>query len=313
MEPYSQTYQEVRLLFRKAAERAGAAIREYPVAKGRTDHELVIDVASLGHPEPVWSLVVSSGLHGIEGFFGSAIQTAYLRTISGPELTDSRGQLVFIHALNPFGFAMLRRFNEDNVDLNRNFLLSGEKYLGSSKQYAQLDHFLNPPYPPRSGDFYLAKALWNIIRFRYRALKQAVAEGQFEYPKGLFFGGDKPSESTKIFQNEIIKRIRGRCIVHLDFHSGLGKSASYKLLVPKQRRHDLPRYSAIFGPGNVEVIGGRKGVAYDVRAISEATLLRSKELTIISCLPNSGLIQGFGSWVRFALKIKPISSRRKAA
>ena len=27
-----------------------------------------------------------------------------------------------IHALNPFGFAHLRRANEDNVDLNRNFV-----------------------------------------------------------------------------------------------------------------------------------------------------------------------------------------------
>ena len=29
--------------------------------------------------------------------------------------------LVFIHAVNPYGFSQLRRVNEDNVDLNRNF------------------------------------------------------------------------------------------------------------------------------------------------------------------------------------------------
>jgi hypothetical protein len=29
---------------------------------------------------------------------------------------------VLVHALNPFGFAMLRRWNEEGVDLNRNAL-----------------------------------------------------------------------------------------------------------------------------------------------------------------------------------------------
>jgi hypothetical protein len=68
MEPYSQTYQEARKLFREAAQCAGADIQKYVVAKGFTNEELAIEVASFGHPEPVWSVVVSSGLHGIEGF-----------------------------------------------------------------------------------------------------------------------------------------------------------------------------------------------------------------------------------------------------
>ena len=42
-----------------------------------------------------------------------------------------RSARYFIHALNPFGFAWLRRVNEDNVDLNRNF-----------------QDFLSPAFPP---------------------------------------------------------------------------------------------------------------------------------------------------------------------
>ena len=59
---------------------------------------------------------------GVEGFAGSAIQIQFLKErIGGPELPRSFGVLL-IHALNPYGFAHLRRANECNVDLNRNFV-----------------------------------------------------------------------------------------------------------------------------------------------------------------------------------------------
>ncbi|MFX7984992.1 DUF2817 domain-containing protein, partial [Acinetobacter baumannii] len=35
-------------------------------------------------------------------------------------LAASRLALLLVHAVNPYGFAHLRRVNEDNVDLNRN-------------------------------------------------------------------------------------------------------------------------------------------------------------------------------------------------
>jgi hypothetical protein len=234
------------------------------VGKGRTNEELAIEIASLGHPDPIWSVVVSSGLHGIEGFFGSAIQTGWLRTIPGRDRTKSRGQFLLIHALNPHGFATLRRVNEENMDLNRNFLLPHEQYRGVSEAYARLDRFLNPTYPPGFGDFYLVKAVWKILRLGFQPLKQAVAEGQFAYPKGLFFGGQQPAESTRIFREKIIAQIQARHVVHLDFHTGLGKSGTYKLLVPKQRSHEVGRYAEIFGAGKVEVVG-QGGVAYNVR------------------------------------------------
>ena len=55
---------------------------------------------------------------------------------------------VLIHGVNPFGFSNLRRCNEDNVDVNRNFLESGDDYMGAPDGYAGLDSFLNPESPP---------------------------------------------------------------------------------------------------------------------------------------------------------------------
>ncbi len=64
----------------------------------------------------------SIGLHGVGGFPGSAIQLQFLNEL--PEVRRG-GAIVLGHILNPYGMAWIRRFNENNVDLNRNFLAEG--------------------------------------------------------------------------------------------------------------------------------------------------------------------------------------------
>ena len=84
--------------------------------------------------------------------------------------------------------AGLRRFNESNVDLNRDFIPSDVSYEGAPEGFKQLDSFLNPSTPP-SWDFYYLRAGWLILRHGMSSLKQTIAGGQYENPKGLFFGG----------------------------------------------------------------------------------------------------------------------------
>lgn len=263
---YPANYHEARDLFRQAAQDLGAHLENHVVLSGAEyGGDLTIDVAVVGVEDPTWSLVVSSGLHGVEGFFGSALQTAYLRQVQRQDVIDSKGQLVLIHAINPFGFFALRRVNEDNVDLNRNFLVTGETYSGSSQLYKDLDDFLNPASPPHQFDGYLVKALWNIGRFGYSKLKQIVAEGQYDYPKGIFFGGHKTAQSTAIIETHILRWARGRHVVHLDFHTGLGKRGKYKLLVPgKRSQTDLTYYSTFLGP-EIEHLGSDRGIAYKTK------------------------------------------------
>ena len=230
---YPASYHEAREAFRRAAQELNAQIETHVVLSG-AEHggDLTIDVALVGVANPDWSLVLSSGLHGVEGFFGSAIQTAYMRHVRREDVINSKGQLVLIHSINPFGFFGLRRVNEDNIDLNRNFLVRGESYSGTSQLYRELDGFLNPASPPRQFDGYLLKALWNIGRFGYSKLKQVVAEGQYDFPRGIFFGGHNVAHSTAIIQTNVLRWVQGRHVVHLDLHSGLGKHGKFKLLVP---------------------------------------------------------------------------------
>jgi hypothetical protein len=59
--------------------------------------------------------------------------------------------LVFIHAVNPYGFHHDRRVNEDNIDINRNFLTPEEFEMAWSRDpnfagYVDADPFFNPEH-----------------------------------------------------------------------------------------------------------------------------------------------------------------------
>jgi hypothetical protein len=285
-DPFSCSYQEARRAFREAAKRIDAQLDAHVLQAGSSpDDDLTIDVASVGATNPLWSLVVSSGLHGVEGFFGSAAQVAYLSNISVRDVVHARGQLLFLHALNPFGFANHRRVNEDNVDLNRNFLLPNEPYQIDSPAYAKLSGFLNPEGAPRRFDLYLPEVLWRIARVGLPTLKQVVAEGQFAFPRGIFFGGHQAALSTKIVQRNMMQWVQGRHAVHLDFHTGLGEYAKYKLLVTSPRScGNLALYKELYGP-EVQITVG-PGVSHTRRReILDATWRRLRNRsTIIFCL-----------------------------
>jgi hypothetical protein len=83
-------------------------------------------------------MVLSSGLHGAEGFLGSGIQLVPLEKYRNMAPLSGR-KLVLIHSLIPYGSAWLWRWNEDNIDLNRNFLLSDEIFRGSPTDYLKFD------------------------------------------------------------------------------------------------------------------------------------------------------------------------------
>ena len=64
--------------------------------------------------------MVVSGTHGVEGYCGSALQSRWLESCVADRPHEFA--VVCLHGLNPYGFSWVRRTNEDNVDLNRNFI-----------------------------------------------------------------------------------------------------------------------------------------------------------------------------------------------
>jgi hypothetical protein len=225
---FSASYEEARRRFRNAARLANAEISEIPIsATGPNGLPLTIDVARLGAAKPSRALIHVSGTHGLEGFSGSAIQIAAL---NARPVIPSDVALVFIHGLNPWGMAWLRRNNENNVDLNRNFLL-GDPPPPTPVLYQLLHPLLNPETPP-SRDYFLLKLMTSLPRHGFGAIQQVVAGGQYEFPSGLFYGGSDLEESPRKFLEWLVERLTGvHRIAVLDLHTGLGRFARDFLFV----------------------------------------------------------------------------------
>ena len=258
---FSKTYAESRRRFVDAARAVDATVHSYDLDSASGD-DLTIDVAVLG-PDDAPALVVSSGVHGAEGFFGSAVQLALLERLNDASARENIRH-VLIHGINPFGFAHLRRVNEDNVDLNRNFLIDTDDYAGAPDGYARLNGFLNPQSPPSRFEPFKLRALWNIWRKGLQTLKEAIMVGQYEYPRGLFFGGKGPCKSTQIVQDNCDSWLAGsQKIMHVDFHTGLGPFASYKLLLTElSSTEHIDWYADTFGADCVEPADKPDGTAY---------------------------------------------------
>jgi hypothetical protein len=228
---FSPDYATARSRFRAAASSAGAWLESQRIdARGPDGLELSIDAALMGGSDCRRVVVVSSGLHGVEGFAGSAVQAAWLEDGPRRKALPPDCGLIFLHGLNPFGFAWRRRTNEENVDLNRNFLLSGEPYAGAPPHYGELDRLFNPPSPPSRWDPFLLKALLAELRMGRGTLRQTLPVGQYEFPKGLFFGGRSASQTHRILGEQLPGWLPAvEDVLHLDLHTGLGPWASYRL------------------------------------------------------------------------------------
>ena len=264
---FSPDYVTARYRIREAAARLECEIQAHPIdGKGPHGEDLTVDVVMTRATDADRTLVLSSGIHGVEGFFGSAVQLGVLEEWIRGNGPPPGVRCVLLHALNPFGFAWRRRVNEANVDLNRNLLGDGEAFAGSPEGYGRLDSLLNPPRPPSRWEPVTLKMLAAIARYGMPALKQAVAAGQYDYPRGLFYGGDRPSRVSEVLAANFDEWLgESRQVMHLDFHTGLGDRAICRLLIDTPlTEDDHRRLSAWFGPDSFEVAHSH-GVAYTAR------------------------------------------------
>jgi hypothetical protein len=235
---FSANYFDARERFVAACNENGFAHQALPIdAPSPRADPLTIDVGVAGATMPASALIVSSGIHGVEGFFGSAVQLACLKSLGHEWRLPEATAVVFIHAINPFGFAWLRRFNEDNVDLNRNFLLPGEAYQGAPPLIDQFRKALTPRGVHRRFGFWSVRMGLLAMRYGMGAFWRTLPVGQYEHPEFLYFGGRQPAQSA-VLLNESLPALVGSAgqIVHLDFHTGLGRWANGELLLGAQTR-----------------------------------------------------------------------------
>lgn len=218
----SATYADARSAFLNAAANAGASVTHHPHPLGGPDGgELAVDVASLGPADATDIVLVMSGTHGVEGYCGSAVQTHWLNHVAATRPEGKR--VVMIHALNPFGFAWVRRVNEDNVDLNRNFL-DWDQPVPHNDEYDDLADALVPDeWTEASRAASLTLLAGHLERLGPVEMQRAVSRGQYRHPDGLFYGGTGPTWSNRWLTDWLTSELGGCArLILIDVHTGLG-------------------------------------------------------------------------------------------
>ena len=232
-------------------------------------------------------IVVNSGIHGLEGYFGSAAQIQFLREFA-MLLRDNaichEYTFVLIHAINGWGMENRMREVLDKhgglVDLNRNFGVdfSNPRALPQNPLYEKSHGLLLAKPDP-------VKKLAALTRFRKLHLKDgawdAISYGQYVHPDGLFYGGRAATTENKMTLKiyDHIMADKACALTSIGLHTGLGrfiesrKTATSKLLVshPENDWHSQ-HFKNIFG--------GRVAVETDERAANGPVLLGD----LVDCL-----------------------------
>ncbi len=220
---FSASYAQARVKFLEAAATVGAQIasHKHPLP-GREDEQLALDTALDGDAHSERLLIVSSACHGVEGFCGSGVQVFALRDAEWRTKAREAGVAVlYIHALNPYGFSHLRRVTQENVDLNRNFHDFSQP-LPVNEGYRRAHPLLLPEqWPPDAANQASVQAF--IEREGLPAWQAAVSGGQYEFADGLFYGGRAPTWSNQTLRRVLAEHAaHARQIAWIDLHTGLG-------------------------------------------------------------------------------------------
>jgi len=209
-------------------------IKEHPNAHlfsfkvpSKIDDDLTINALFIPSPKTERLLVLSSGIHGIEGFVGSAIQTMFLDKLLTDSLLETTG-ILFLHSMNPYGFKYLRRVTENNVDLNRNSSTKDSLYKTVNESYSKVNSFINPTnkvdVSKCSNRCFFLRSMNLIRKQSIPVLRQAILQGQYQFPEGLYFGGknfEPQIKSLKPFMDSICKPYK--LVMEIDLHTGYGK------------------------------------------------------------------------------------------
>lgn len=229
---YPSSYLDSRKSFREWSQKV---IDQHPLAESglyhvpsKIDQDLTTDYLYIP-PEGLGEklLVITSGMHGVESFTGSAIQHMFIKDVF-PTLNRENLGILIVHALNPYGFKYHRRVTENNVDLNRNFILNRDSFKDSNSKYKMFYDFLNPSKEASISFFskymHIFKTLYYVVRHGKPSFRQAILQGQYKHEKGIYYGGKENEPQVLSFYNLLQKySSEYKSVFAIDLHTGYGE------------------------------------------------------------------------------------------
>ena len=230
-EYFYTTYEEVRdhLADRVESLTESGVNVEYTTYAIDESDDLYIDNVYLPATEVCTNLILlTTGVHGMEGYIGSVMLDVFFEEMY-PTLDTTNTGVLIVANVNPYGMKYMRRYNENNVDLNRNFIEDWDNFdLSSNKEYPKVVNVLQP-------EGKMGNALWHETAFYLSLAKEAIftgadtisdalLTGQYEYAEGVYYGGNGDEKSTTYLKGVFNDCLESEYenIIHVDIHSGYG-------------------------------------------------------------------------------------------
>lgn len=261
---YPDTYESARERFRLSL---SLITLKWPDAQPE-NHPLSADPALTidwvwAEPQQKKNLVIlSTGEHGIEGYVGAAMMKVFIEEFA-PRLDAQNTGLLLIHAINPWGMKHHRKVNENNVDLNRNFIFDGNFDPTINLDYKALDFLLTPQRPVgtpmRETLSFGGRVLRALFTLGIRRVSTASLLGQYHTPHGFFYGGQQHQEST-ILLTKLYRRALETYeqIIQIDIHSGYGQREQMSIIVPPVEMVSSAEFSRRFNYPLVQKINAEE-------------------------------------------------------
>jgi hypothetical protein len=208
-------------------------------------------------------LFFTTGEHGIEGYAGAAMIQVFVEEYLHRVDPATTG-ICFIHALNPWGMKNFRRVTENNVDLNRNYLYNrssvpedvNKNYEKESELFLPDGKITDLSQEKMKLQAQLVKAL---AEEGYSAIKEAKGMGQFEYDRGVYYGGEK-EEETAIFLKKIQNHLLSDYprVIHMDWHTALGPTNEITMVVSSEDERGEEELKSKYGLKNIQKFTPKK-------------------------------------------------------
>jgi len=228
---FQESYHESRLAFLKQVTVLKNKFPQTTVSHfyvpSKIDDSLRVDFCYIPGNDSAKLMILSSGIHGVEGYVGSAMQQFFMENYISEDFVNKTG-ILLIHSMNPYGFKYGRRVSENNVDLNRNCDKSPDLYKTENTGYNEIFNLINPEGKLEknslSNKLFFAKAIKNIAEKGMPVLRQAVLQGQYEHPTALYFGG-KQLEPQIAEVGKMIDSLTQnyQSVFAIDLHTGYGE------------------------------------------------------------------------------------------
>ena len=255
-ESFLNTYDDVKARLGERVEklRASGVELEYDEYAIDESDDLYIDNLYIPAKTETTNLIIlTTGVHGMEGYIGSVMLDVFFDEIY-PTIDTSKTGILVVANINPYGMKYMRRYNENNVDLNRNFIEDWTSFDTSvNKDYPKVDSFLQP-----TGK--MGNAFWHEVGFYLSLAKEAIftgagtisdalLTGQYEYPEGVYYGGSGDEKSTTYLKGVFADCLDGSYenLIHIDIHSGYGPRYNMVIFNSAQDPTTEEEAKAMFG------------------------------------------------------------------